>query len=44
MAEPAPDVSLRVGDTVVLTGDHASMDRAAELLRPGVREVPPARV
>lgn len=44
MAEPAPDVSLRVGDTVVLTGDHASMDRAAALLRPGAPEVPPAQV
>lgn len=33
---PEPDAAfvLRVGDTVVLTGDHAAMDRAAERLRP----------
>lgn len=33
-AAPGEDFVLRVGDTVVLTGDHAAMDRAAEILRP----------
>ncbi len=40
MAEPPADFELRVGDTVVLTGDHASMDRAAEQLRPAAESPP----
>lgn len=35
IATPGPEVTLRVGDTVVVTGPHAAIEQVHDVLRPG---------